>query len=264
MVVEGHQRNQAILRTLNDQGSVRSKDLAKKLKVSEMTIRRDLLELEQQGLLRRVHGGATALVNHMGYGLRQKKQHEEKRALARQAALLVAPRQNIYLDAGTTAMEVAKALVKRNRQQPLHIQVITHGVNIATELIGHSGIAVHQIGGELYRDTFGAGGPGTAVQIRSFYFDYFFLAICGAEPTAGWTNTNLIEVEIKQAAMERARSTYVIADSSKWNQVSFVPIAPLGAANGWITDAALPKEAHKRLKALGLEVIMAPEEGGKL
>lgn len=255
-----HQRHRLILDLLFEQGSVRIRELSEMMKVSEMTLRRDLIELEERGFLRRIHGGAALKSDpDLGFGLRHKQHRNEKRQIAGVVAQMVKPGQSVYLDAGTTCVEIARALLQRNIQSPLEIQVITHGVNIAAELAGHTGIRVHQIGGEIYRHTFSATGPTAVDQIRGLYFDYFFMGACGAHLEAGWTNTSRAEVEVKQAALSRARATYVVADSSKWEQVSFVPIAPLGAVRGWVSDAQLPAKVVKNLTGLGLEVKLVGE-----
>jgi len=252
-----HQRHRLILDLLYEQGSVRVSELSGKFAVSEMTLRRDLLELEERGLLQRIHGGATLKSDNLGFGVRHKQHRNEKRLIGFSAAQMVKPGQSIYLDAGTTCVEVARALLKRNMEAPLEIQVTTHGVNIAAELAGHSGIRVHQIGGEVYRHTFATTGPSAVEQIEELYFDLFFMGVCGVHPEAGWTNTNRTEVDVKQAALKRAKGTYVVADSSKWEQVSFVSIAPLGAVQGWVSDARLSPKVTKHLDGLGLEVRLA-------
>lgn len=254
------QRHRLILDLLFEQGSVRISYLSEKLAVSEMTLRRDLTELEERGFLRRIHGGAALKSDpDLGFGMRLKQHRSEKRQIAVTVAEMVKPGQSIYLDAGTTCVEIARALLQHNIESPLEIQVITHGVNISAELAGHTGVRVHQIGGEIYRHTFSAIGPNTVDQIRGLYFDLFFMGVCGATPEAGWTNTSRAEVEVKQAALERARATYVVADSSKWEQVSFVPIAPLGAVRGWVSDAQLPAKVVKHLRGLGMEVRLTDE-----
>jgi DeoR/GlpR family transcriptional regulator of sugar metabolism len=254
-----HQRQHYILETLRQQGNVRVIDVSEHLSVSEMTIRRDLAELEDKGLLQRVYGGAVSSTSRdIAYSSRNAAFHDEKQAVAREAANLVKSGQSIFLDAGTTCMEIARALLERSRRERLQVNVTTHAINIATELAGHPNIRTYQIGGEVYRESFAITGPDAIAKIRSLHFELFFMGVCGVHHEVGLTNTNSVEVEVKLAVIERTKATYVVSDSSKWGKTTFSPIAPLSKVKGWITDDGLPKKAKRLLKGK-LELILAED-----
>lgn len=251
-------REQYLLDLLQDRGSASTRRIAADLGVSEMTIRRDLSRLEHKGLARRVHGGAVlASDKDPGYWLRHKRFQPQKQAIGTHAATLVKAGQTVYLDTGTTAMEVARGLVRRALNEDFKTRVVTHAVNTAAELVGHPSLAVYQIGGPTEASTFGTTGKIAVEQIENLYFDIFFMGVSGVDPDAGFTNSNPVGVETKRAALRRAREVCVVADSSKWDHVSFATIAPLAAATRLVTDASFPPEAHSRISPMGVEVILA-------
>ncbi len=251
-------RTQTILKALGEQGNVSIRNLSSTLNVSEMTLRRDLSDLESRGLVRRVHGGAVlASDRDPGFWLRYREFQKEKRLIGQAAAALIQPDQTIYLDTGTTSIEVARALVRRSLEEDLRVRVVTHAINVGAELAGNPKISLHQIGGEIFPETLGATGRETVRQIRALNFDLFFLGVSGGDPSAGWTNSSPVGIDTKQAALERAKKTHVVADSSKWGKVSFLTVAPLNGVDGWITDSGMSRTEQKKLRGLGLTVTVA-------
>lgn len=247
---------------LGETGNVSIRSLSEKMNVSEMTLRRDLGELESRGLVRRVHGGAVlASDRDPGYWLRYKQFQKEKRIIGTATASLIQADQTVYLDTGTTAIEVARALVRRSLEENLRVRVVTHAINVGAELAGNPKISLHQIGGEIFPDTLGATGRESVQQILALNYDLFFLGVSGAEQSAGWTNSSPVGIDTKQAVIERAKKTFVIADSSKWGKVSFLPVAPINGVDGWITDSGMPAGEQNKLHRLGVPVIVANEMG---
>jgi len=254
-------RLQRILELISRHGTLNNAALARSLEVSTMTVRRDLDVLERQGYLRRVHGGAR-LVDELdvGYGLRQGRNVGAKRRIGARAAEFVKDGETIYLDAGTTTMEVARALKRRS----LHgVRVVTHAVNIAAELSGSPGLGVLQVGGELFLQTYSATGPLALETIRRFSFDRLFLAAQGVDLAAGLTNSSLLEAEVKHAAIAASRWVCLVCDASKWGRVTFAPCGSLEDIDVLVTDLRLPAEARDKLVALGMEVITVSLPGRK-
>ena len=230
-------RLEQILNMTESHGAVTNAAIATQLGVSLMTVRRDIIELEHRGLLRRVHGGVqSASSPDRGFSLRSRQQRSAKHAIGAVAALLVEDFQTIYLDAGSTAMELALSLRQRSVKG---VRVVTHAVNIASELAGLSQISLVQIGGEVFGQTFAATGPFAVSCIRALSFDQFFVSAQGFDLHAGLTDSNLLEVEVKQAVLERAKRAVLIADSSKWRVTSFARVAELGVISQIITDAGI-------------------------
>lgn len=257
--VSGHlalHRLQLIMSALSARGECRTSQLAEQFQLSEMTIRRDLKELEAQGLLRRVHGGAV-LVNHdVGYSLRLEFGQRQKQLIGRAAARLLKSGQTLYLDAGTTAMEVARA-IRQGLPHVTHLKIVTHGINIAMELAGQTPYDLHLVGGEVYQNAFSTVGPAALEQIAGFQFDQFLMGAGGIDTQTGWTNTNHMESMIKRAVMARSKSVCAIADSGKWNQPSFAPIVPFGDIRHWVVDRGLAPEALDAATRARIDLIFA-------
>lgn len=247
------ERRRRLLETLEERGALETVPVARQLGVSEMTIRRDLADLERRGLVRRVHGGAqTTREADVGYLMRLKRNPLAKQQVGTLAARQVCSHETIYLDAGTTCMELARALKRRDLRG---VNVLTHAVNIAAELAGHPSFTVIQVGGEIYAETFAATGPTALATIGQFAFDRMFLSAQGLHPKSGITNSNLLEVAVKTAAMNQATWTALVVDSSKWNRQALARIAEVRALDVVISDEALPDEARTFLRSAQVEVL---------
>ena len=245
-------RLEQILRMTESHGTVTNAAIAEHLGVSLMTVRRDIIELEHRGLLRRVHGGVqSASSPDRGFSLRSRQQRSAKHAIGAAAALLVEDFQTIYLDAGSTAMELTLSLRQRSVKG---VRVVTHAINIASELAGLSHISLVQIGGEVFGQTFAATGPLAVTCIRALSFDQFFMSTQGFDLHAGLTDSNLLEVEVKRAVLERAKRVVLIADSSKWGVRSFANVAPLGVVAQIITDARISAADQETLSEASFTV----------
>lgn len=249
-------RRELILATLASGGQCRVSDLARQFSLSEMTVRRDLRVLEQHGLLRRVHGGAVLVDAEVEYPLRAQEGQTQKQRIGRHAAGLIRDGMSIYLDSGTTAMEVALA-IKAGLTGVNELSIATHGINIAIELSGHPTFSVHLIGGELYHNGLSTVGPVALGQIAQSHFDLFFMGARGIDESAGWTNSNQLETQLKHAAISQSRLVCAIVGSAKWGHRGFSVIVPFDRVPLWITDADLPNTARKAAKAAGVELLIA-------
>lgn len=249
------ERRRYLLEMLGESGALETVAAAQALGVSEMTVRRDLADLEARGLARRVHGGAqVARKTDAGYPLRAQRNPGAKQQIGGLAAGLVQDYETLYLDAGTTCMEVARALRRRDLRG---VNVLTHAVNVAAELAGKPGVTVIQVGGELYADTFAATGPAALATVAQFSFNRLFLAAQGLHPKAGVTSDNLLEVAVKTAVLGRAAWTALVLDSSKWNRQFLTRVADVGDLDMVVSDGALPDEARQFLA--GARVAVLPE-----
>jgi DeoR/GlpR family transcriptional regulator of sugar metabolism len=221
-----------------------------------MTVRRDLADLEARGMIRRVRGGAIRVDGtDPGYSHRSREHLSEKQRLGRIAAQLVSDGETIFLDAGTTAAEVARALADRARNEGIRARVVTHAINIGAELAVVPGLAVHQLGGEIDPATLGATGPDVIRDIHQMNFDLFFMGVTGVDPAEGLTNSSRVGVEVKRTACARARKVWVVADGSKWKNVSFYRVTDLTTVHGWVTDAVLQPDECSSLMSAGLQIL---------
>jgi DeoR/GlpR family transcriptional regulator of sugar metabolism len=244
------ERRQKILGLTAERGRAKIADLAEIFGVSEMTVHRDILQLEAQGFVRKIHGG----VAHIGVEetpLRERivQQHSEKQAIGRAAAALVQPGWTIYLSPGTTNIELARALPREG------ITVVTNSLPIAQELMQTTELEVVLTGGTVRRHAEALVGPAAEASLSSMYLNLAFIGATGLEEEAGLSVYSQTEAQVLQQVMRSARKTVVVSDSSKWGKVMGPVVAPLSQFHVFITDTNLPKAAGKYLKGLDVEVL---------
>ncbi len=228
------QRQGLILESLASQGSVRVADLQKLCDVSDMTIRRDLETLEQQGLLKRTHGGAVAAVSgsyEPPFASRALLAQSAKERIANLAASRIHDGDTVIIDVGSTTLAVAHLL--RNRSQ---LTVLTPSLRIATELADSPGIRLMLTGGSIRPGELSLVGPLAEVAFENFIFDHFVMGVGGIHPTAGVTEYNLDDARVKRRALESAQSRMVVADRSKLGNVAFAKVCPLTEIDVVVTD----------------------------
>ena len=249
------ERQQAILEGLRHQGKVTVEELRRRFKVSPPTIRTDLTRLEEQGLLRRTHGGAIAIGNTLyepPFAERAVLRHEEKRAIALAAISLVHEDETILLDAGTTCYEIATLLREFKR-----LTVITNSLAIAQTLTENDGIAVVLIGGNLQPRRRATLGPLAAQFLDPIHCDRAFIGMSGVHPTAGFSVIDFDAAQLKNKMITQSRQSVAVADSSKIGQIAFASVAPLAAVNLLITDSGILAEDRLVLEELGLRLHIA-------
>jgi DeoR/GlpR family transcriptional regulator of sugar metabolism len=204
------QRRQEILARLKRDGRIVAKDMSVELGLSEDTIRRDLRELAAEGHLTRVHGGALpsspTVTNLAG---RRGMASAEKQALGRAGANLVTAGQTIFVDGGTTNLELV-----RNVPGDLDITIVTHSPTIASALEDHRA-AVILIGGALYRHSMVAVGAAAIADIARIRADLCFIGLTGLHPSEGGTTGDFEEAAVKRAILARSAEAVVLLTSEK-------------------------------------------------
>jgi len=256
------ERQQRLLELVKTQGFVRTVELQREFGVSHMTVRRDLMELEHRGLIRRVRGGAASVqLGDIGYGRRERMNRLEKEAIGRSAAELVHTGEAVFIGPGTTCIEVARHLRKRRLPR---LFLVTTSVKVASEVAGVRGFKVTQLGGEIYDQSFGVVGESVVRRLARLRMDWAFLGTCGVDLEAGLTNNNHFEIPTMQAAIRSARRTVFVADGSKLGRATIAQIAPLEPPCTLITAGDAPAGMLKSLCRLGWEVIAEPIAGSEV
>lgn len=257
------ERKQAILDRLAENKRVYVSDLSQEFDVSEVTIRKDLKELEERGELRRVHGGATG-VAHSKVAVESTLDEliqihmAEKRAIAKAAYERISDGDALLLDASTTTRELAHLLAESKHK---NITVITTALQIAQELAPCEHIQVIQIGGIIRRSLLTAMGPMATQALRGLHADKAFIGVNGVDIQVGLTTQNMLECEIKHHMIESATQSFVLADSSKMCCIALGVICPVSRVDYIVTDAeGAPGGMIQRLEECGVEVISAPQE----
>jgi DeoR/GlpR family transcriptional regulator of sugar metabolism len=244
------ERKDLLLAQLARDGRLVAKDLARQLRVSEDTVRRDLRELAADGRLQRVHGGALPASPALAaFEARRTIGVDSKAVVARRAAQLVQPGQTIVIDGGTTALQLARSL-----DRELHLAVITHSPTIAVALVDHPGIEVLLIGGRLFKHSIVTCGAIAAEAIQAIHADGFFMGVTGVHPDVGLTTGDAEEAAMKRALSRRCADTYVLASAEKIGAVSPHVVVGWPEITAVITDPDADVRTLAALRRKGIDV----------
>jgi DeoR family transcriptional regulator, fructose operon transcriptional repressor len=254
MMAFAPERRERLKQIVRSRHAVRVEDLKTELGVSTATIRRDLDELEESGALRRVHGGAVSVdirAIETRFDAKAARHTPEKRRIAIRAAEMVEPDSTIFLDAGSTCLELARLLTHRD-----DITVVTNSLPAIVELAGQ-GPRLVVIGGELRPLSQAIVGPLSTPLLDELYVDRAFMGTFSLSLDAGLTTTDPAEAFTKERALDRAREVVLLVDRSKLGTRSFAHAGRLDQINVVITDAELDEEAATTFEEAGIRVIVA-------
>ena len=267
------ERRTMIQDLLAQQPAVVISKLAERFGTSEMTIRRDLDELEARGVCQRIHGGAMSLrvlqhqnVPYPPFPARRMSQVREKAAIGRLAATMVQPGEIIAIDSGTTAANLAYALRDRG---PL--TVVTNSMRVMEQIYDVTSITLISCGGTLSVETMTAGGgdlsfvgPIGVATLGGFRPSKAFVSTTGITVTDGISDASLFQVEVKRTLMEISAEVILIADHTKFGRVAGFIVAEAGSIHKIVTDTAAPQDDVEALRALGIEVILVESASAPL
>jgi DeoR/GlpR family transcriptional regulator of sugar metabolism len=251
------ERHHRIREVLRERGAVRVSTLSEALGVSEVTIRRDLEELERRGLLERTHGGAI-LSQRMGpepgYLEAVARSPEQKRRIGETAARLAEPGDTVFLNGGTTTLQVFRKLEG--------VKVVTNHVGATLES-AERGIDLMLVGGEYRAPSNSCVGVLAVEMLRRVFATRAFIGVEGLSIRAGLTTPAAAEAEIARTMIEQTQGrVVVVADSSKAGTVADFQIAPLDRITTLVTDPGLDPGFRRELTDLGLEVVIAGDQVG--
>lgn len=263
------QRRAAIVEIVEEAGAARVSELVEQLGVSDMTVRRDIERLDQEGLLERVHGGALAVgpraTDEPGFNAKSSLMTAEKQAIAAAAARLVQPGATIAISAGTTTYELARAI----RHLP-QLTVVTNSVPVA-QLLHESQSSGHVVvlTGGVRTPSDALVGPVAVTAISGLHVDRLFLGAHGIDRGAGLTTPNLVEAETNAALVRASRSVCVLADHTKLGIVGLSTFMALREVDTLITDSGLPAKSRAVLEDTVEHLVLAdplsvvPARGGR-
>jgi DeoR/GlpR family transcriptional regulator of sugar metabolism len=247
------QRKKHLMEVLRQDGQIVASKLSAKLGVSEDTIRRDLRELANEGLLQRVHGGALPASPAMAdFAARQHISCDDKTAIGRAAAHLVQPGQVVFVDGGTTCAQLVRHLPR-----DLHATVVTHSPSIAIELMNHPRIEVIMLGGRLFRHSIVAVGASTLEAIARVRADTYFMGVCSLHPEHGLSTGDYEEACVKRALCQAAADTIVLASPEKLATASPYQVVGLGEISGIVLPAETARHLADPYRKLGIALTFA-------
>jgi DeoR family fructose operon transcriptional repressor len=248
-------RRQKILEQLENTSLLRVKDLAEQLDVSQETVRRDIVLLDEEGLAQRVYGGvmqANAEYREPSFEDRSRLHTDAKRALAALAVSLIRTDDTLILDVGTTILEVAIAL-------PADFigRVITNSLRVANELANRPAMTVLLAGGVVRVSDLAISGASAEAFFDHYYADRAFISASGVDLVGGVTEFNPRDVGVRQIAIKRVTEAWVVVDGSKLGRIAFQKVCELTDVAGILTDSTANPEILEELRSHGIKVLVA-------
>ena len=247
-----NQREKTILALLSKHGRMEVAALAQELKVSAVTIRKDLDELERRSVIRREHGcaifgGNDDVNNRLAY------HYEEKRCIAREAAKLVSPGETVMIESGSCCALLAEEIV---RTRP-GATIITNSAFIASYIRRIEGAKVVLLGGDFQNDAQVMVGPILKTCAAQFYVDRLFVGADGYSEQLGFMANNHLRVQAVRDMAEQAAEVVVVTVSDKFDRTSTVPLNVPRGVRAVITDGAIRPEAEEMLSRANIKVYKA-------
>lgn len=232
---------------IQSKGEVRLADLnALDLHVSDMTLRRYLTQLEQEGLIIRTRGGARSIASlsksllkkEEVFSRRMLENPDGKQLLANKAVSLVQKGQSIYIDAGTTCTCFAKEL------PDISLSVLTNAPNIAIELASKKNISISLVGGQLSNENLSTSGAGAHDFVKNINIDMAFIAASGFSTDSGFTTGNAAEADLKRTILNKARKSAILMDHTKQDRIMTYTFAHLSDVDYMVCDGELSEAVH--------------------
>jgi DeoR/GlpR family transcriptional regulator of sugar metabolism len=244
------ERRERILRAVRA-GTTQVGQLAEEFGVSEMTVRRDLGDLEREGKLTRVHGGAVGATAERPFAEIAVERFEQKDAIGALAASSIDEGQTVLLDVGTTTLQLARHLRGRS------LTVITSNLAVYEELLPEELIELVLLGGVVRRNYRSLVGVVAEDALRQLRADVAFLGASGIEDDFSVVDTTMVEVPIKRAMMAAAARSVLLVDSEKFKMRGVVRVCHAQDLDAIVTDSGVATETRSELERSGVEVLVA-------
>ena len=259
MASKTERRAKEILRLLLSRGKLSVEELTEIFSTSPASVRRDLVRLEEKGLVHRTHGGAMLAGQtyepfrfDAAFNVREQRFSREKQRIAMAAAELIQPGETIGFTPGTTTTQVARLL-----RSHTDLRIVTNAVNIALELSVNTKLNTLLTGGCIrWPGAFSLVGPAALESLEFVVMDKLFLGTCGVDLQHGVTTIESDEAAVFRTMCKRAKQVVVVADSSKVGVASPSVICPLSAINVLITDDGISAEAAEIFAQCNIQTIV--------
>ncbi|HEX3015371.1 MAG TPA: DeoR/GlpR family DNA-binding transcription regulator [Desulfobacteria bacterium] len=253
------ERRKRILEFISREGRAEVAELAEYFGVSGMTIRRDLNALDANGLLERAHGGAVAngsFAREVPYRFKAISNIDLKRQIARAAAALVKDGDTLILDAGSTALEIAKQLKKQKNG----LTIVTPDLKIAIELADVPGFKVLTTGGMVQCETYCCLGEEALTFLKTISVNIAFIGTPSIDLASGLYTPTLAKAHLKKAMINSANQVVIAADHTKFGRRAFSKICGFESVHSVISDNQLSSPSVAKLEQMGIKVILAQAE----
>lgn len=246
-------RHELIRKWLAEEGTLRVGDLVQRLKVTSMTVRRDLAALEAEGVLVRTHGGAAyqaPMVRDLSFSEKDAQNARQKAAIAGEAVKLLKRGASVFIDTGTTALHFARALPKT-----LDLRVFTNNLRVAMDLFSREGFEVNVYGGRLAPQSPDLVGEIALTRAQEFRIDMAFFGADAIDPKRGEVYAaDLPTAHLDKTVLRQAERLVVLADSSKIGKHSIALVARLEPGMSVVTDDGISSRDLASLRKSGAEI----------
>jgi DeoR/GlpR family transcriptional regulator of sugar metabolism len=256
MEKKAYERQNEILNHLERNSKLSTRSLSEIFGVSEVTIRKDLMALRQQGLVSRTHGGVarvSPIQIEQSFADRRAIRLEDKQRIARVASALVRTGETIMLDISTTSYHLALQL-----REMKGLRVVTNSVPVIDALSRCSGIELIIIGGVLRTEINSIVGTLAMEMIATLHAEKAFMGTAGIVPHRGITDADFREVQVKQSMIKVSDELIVLTDSSKFGQQSFLSVAQLSECDRIVTDEGVPADYVDLCRSAGIKLDICP------
>ncbi len=244
-----NERRMQILNDISENEKISVAELSDKYKVSQVTIRTDLKALESNGLIKRIHGGASSLSDER-IDSRLNSNYEIKLLIAERAAEMVEPGETIIIESGST-----NALLARKLAETRDVTIVTNSYFIANFVRDYPRVKIVLLGGDYQPDSEVTVGPLARQALQSFYVDKLFIGSDGFSEQEGFTCNNMQRAEVASAMAKRAAKTIILTDSSKFSVRGVARQLPLSDVSMVITDEGITDAARRLITGNNIELI---------
>lgn len=249
------QRKDKIIKLISENRMMKAHELAEHFQVSMETVRRDLTELEAEGIVRRVHGGAVLNMSHSlepDFSYREIKNFEEKILIGKKAVSFVEEGDTIIIDLGTTTLEFARFLKGKK-----NVTVLTNSLKIAIELMDDPGITVIILGGVVRRGEGTTSGYWAEDVVDQFHVEKLFLGVGSMEPEKGIMDYHIEETNLRRHYLKHTKQVIALADYTKFGITALNKVCSTEQVDILVTDERADKKMLKQFRERGVTVVLA-------
>ncbi|MEE0419775.1 MAG: DeoR/GlpR family DNA-binding transcription regulator [Lachnospiraceae bacterium] len=256
------ERQSLIVNLLEEKGKVSVNELSQLMQVSKETIRRDLKEMEDAGMIQRTHGGAVLSeaskgVKEYPYLMREIQNYTEKDKLCKEAAKKVRDGDTIFIDNSSTTLNMIQHISPRYQ-----VTIITNSIRLLLDasLQEYSNLTLISLGGIFRASNYSLTGIMASEWINNFRPHKVFLSCCGVNVGEGITDSSIYEVDVKRLMMEKAQEVYVLADATKFGKPGVVFLSDFSKIDYLVTNRGLSPEQEESLKRQGTRLVVVSEQ----
>ena len=251
------ERHQRIIELVHEKGYESVINLCKELKVSAVTLRKDIKFLEKNNQLFRTHGGAS--VNNpftIGRSVNEKEglEREEKRSIAKKAAEYIESNDSIIIASGTTMLALAREIGAKQK-----LTVITSALQVAGELVNRGNVDILQLGGMVRKSSSSVVGTYAELVLKDFYCTKLFLGVDGIDFDFGVTTSNSMESQLNRSMIKMVQKVIVLADHTKFGRRGFSKICGLDEIDEIITDKKIAPAILEKYRNAGIKITLVGE-----